>query len=222
MKFIPVKFPIPYWTGPYSPAAGVKTGTKVKFGYAGAWCDTKVGLKFRTFEKSEGADLLSKLVINEFNGGGRIVILPNGYVLKPENDDDAVGYQRLIGKIEGDIIFPLIKENFKLGPAIEFELGSKWEGPLGGAVKCTVGDDGAIHTSWSVPCETGAKEYHKQLTEPNIALTGQINEIKRKYGDFGRIYYWYGGHLTTAKHERYIGKVNCNSLDSKTEWFEME
>ena len=222
MRFIPVKFPIPYWSGPYSPAAGKMTGMRVRKGYAGAWCDTIVGLKFFHFEKSNGADSLSSLVKVNFNDGGRIVILPNGYVIKPENDKVKVGYQRLIGKIKGEITIPQIYENFVLGPTSKFEAGSKWKGPHGGAIRCTIKDDGSIHTKWSVPNDKGASEYKKQLTGPNLTLLSQVESIEKKIGAKGRVYYWYGGHLTTADHQLYIGKVACNTLDANTDWFEEE
>ena len=206
----------PYWKGPYSPARGVDTGIKVKDGEIGAWCYSSNNLEFFSFEQSPGSKELKKCVSKNFGGGGRIVILPNGFVIKPLADE--TGYRKLIGKIEGEIEISLDSGIFSFGPNVTLKSGSIWKGPYGGGLECKVLEDGSIMSSSKEPHELGKIEAEFQLTGANPTFFNQVEQIKKKLGDFGRLHFWYGGHLTAPEHQVYIGCVKTNVFDTEKVW----
>src|ERR1700730_17051381 len=95
--------PFPRWLGPFSPARGTRSGFRFHQGLLGTWVSDDEGMSFWPIVDSQGARDITILVRGEW-GGGRVLFLPNGFVVKPLQADDEIGQRALIGRWRGAIV----------------------------------------------------------------------------------------------------------------------
>jgi len=95
--FVPLHHPFPRWMGPYSPSRGNKSGFRIKAGKIKTWDEN--GAEWPVVECA-GIKSIVSLVTNHWKGG-RVLFLPNGFVIKPLQDDDEVSKRVLIGRFSG-------------------------------------------------------------------------------------------------------------------------
>ena len=85
-EFTPYSQPFPEWHGPYSPARGDDWGFRVRGGLLMTVVATEDGQEEWVVRQAEGAELLQQIVRSHW-GGGRVLLLPNGLVVKPNPDE---------------------------------------------------------------------------------------------------------------------------------------
>ena len=93
--FHPMSQPFPQWLGPFSPARGTRSGFRFHREKLGTWVGNDSEMSFWPIIDCGGAREIAKLVRNKW-GGGRVLFLPNGFAVKPlQNDDEVVQPKRL-------------------------------------------------------------------------------------------------------------------------------
>src|SRR5688572_111880 len=103
LAFRPESAAFPRWMGPFSPARGSYSGFRVRDGRLGTWVADDDERAFWPVVVGPGARMLVQLVWEQW-GGGRVLLLPNGFVVKPLQRDDHVGKRVLIGRVSGPIV----------------------------------------------------------------------------------------------------------------------
>lgn len=223
MNFKPESFPFPRWYGPYSPARGNNSGFRVRNGLLGATVVSEDGQEFWTAQQTQGVFDLVHIVRTHWQGG-RVVILPNGFVVKPlQNESERV----LIGRAsdtlvltgEGGSVFNFANLGY-LTP------GSAWPGPGTIGLECVIRDDGSLTTRWYRPIGYGHEETQEQIAGPSSALVAGFQRA-RPGKNSGRVRVTVGGHVITSRTEHYrglstyyVGRILPTSFRNWNRWIE--
>ena len=202
-SFKPLKQPFPSWRGPFSPARGTQSGFRVHARRVGAWVEE--GLYTRTFwpfVDSSDSCMLTNIVINNW-GGGRLLFLPNGLIVKPLQNLDEVGRRVVIGSFSGSI--QLIKPQgsiFDFANPGNLKPGDWWPGPMTTGLECIIDETGTLTCTWYHPTPSGKEEITRQLRGPDPTLAAGFR--KARPTDFaGRVRITSSGHIITNRQDRY-------------------
>jgi len=223
MIFQPEAFPFPRWIGPYSPARGNNSGFRIRRGQLGANVVTESGQEFWTAQQTQGVLDLVQLIKAHWQGG-RIVLLPNGFVVKPlPNDTERV----LIGRVSDSLIL-----NGDGCQVLDFSNlryltpGSCWPGPGTIGLESTIRSDGSLTSRWYRPTEYGQEETQEVIAGPNASLLEDFQEA-RPGENSCRVRITIGGHVITNRSERdgslqphYIGRVAPSIFRNWERWIE--
>ena len=89
-------------------------------------------------------------------GGGRVLFLPNGFVVKPLQADNEVGKRALIGRFQGTFVLERRSQpEFDLGSPGAIRLGDPWPGPTTTGLECALQADGSLVCTWYHPTQWG-------------------------------------------------------------------
>lgn len=225
-SFRPQQEPFPRWMGPFSPARGTNSGFRFNSRRFGCWLTDDVGREFWPLARSGGVTALESLVLGEW-GGGRVLLLPNGYAIKPLQDED-VGKRALIGHWAGEVVLqtPGVLE-FNLARPTGLAGGSNWPGPGHLGLECYLkATDGALSCQWYHPAAYGREMIKQQLRGPDRALATGFKAC-RPGDDGGRVRVTANGHIITKKKQRdgswvtlYVGFVPPGSWGNWSHWIE--
>lgn len=223
MIFQPEAFPFPRWLGPYSPARGNNSGFRIRGGQLGAHVVTDGGREFWTAQQTRGVLDLVQLIKAHWQGG-RIVFLPNGFVVKPlQSDSERV----LIGRSSGSLVLHgdgcqvLDFSNLRhLTP------GSSWPGPGTIGLEGTIRSDGSLTSEWYRLTDYGQEETQEVIAGPNTPLFEGFQKA-RPGENSGRVRITIGGHVITNRDGRdgslqphYIGRVAPPIFRNWERWIE--
>ena len=95
--------PFPRWWGPFSPARGTYSGFRFHQKRLGTWVENEYGKAFWALVDSPGVAALARTILQEWHGG-RVLLLPNGLVIKPLQGDLEVGQRVLVGRFRGPVV----------------------------------------------------------------------------------------------------------------------
>ena len=127
--FKPEPEPFPQWMGPFSPARGTRSGFRFRQARLGTWVTNESGSSFWTVVDNRGARNIATIVKAKW-GGGRVLLLPNGFVVKPLQADEEVGQRVLIGRFKGEIVLEGPDHStFDLSNPGTLRPGDPWPGP---------------------------------------------------------------------------------------------
>lgn len=227
-RFQGMKKPFPRWLGPFSPATGTRTGFRFHGGRLGTWLGDDLSLTFWALADSQGVRTITSLVINEW-GGGRVLFLPNGYVVKPLQANDEAGRRVVIGLFQGEIILERPNRSlFNLGSPGAIRPGDRWKGPTTTGLKCVMKPDGALVCTWYHPTRWGRDEVYEVLRRPDRSLAEKFRSARP--GDAsGSVRITANGHIITNRQEMngywesmYVGHVDSSSWNGWDQWIRKE
>ncbi len=196
--FQPETRPYPRWMGPFSPSRGNKTGFRFHDGRLGTWVTDDEGSEFWYVQRSQGAREIEILVRGEW-GGGRVLFLPNGLVIKPLPGDEEVGQRVIIGRFSGTIVLEdEYGGTFNLNEPDTQTPGGAWHGPTTVGLECVMKSSGCLNCSWYHPTQWGRDEETRQLAGPNPGLAAGFRRARPRHTG-GRVRITPHGHITTNK-----------------------
>jgi hypothetical protein len=161
-------------------------------------------------------------VVRRHWDGGRILILPNGMVVKPHqtNEDDRVG-RSLIGQISGSLVVKRSSgTRCDLGSSLGLYAGDSWPGPSSGHLTCVISESGALKCSWYHPTDHGRDYVKCELRGADEDLAEGFREA-RPWDTCGRVQICYGGHVLTRTSRgavRYVGWIDPETLGDWRDW----
>ena len=206
LHFEPANPPFNYWLGPYSVRRGYDSGYTIRGNIGNGILRTLVYKNERSetwVVVSNGVNKLVDLVQRNFSGGGGISILPNGFVIKPLQNEPDVGWRQKIGQIHGAIVLRKSDGSFfDFSDLNELEPGDAWEGPNTTGLECIIREDGSLACIWSWPTQFGEMEIEKNLRGKDPKLrTGFLRA--RPNDSAGRVRVQASGHVITNRNIGY-------------------
>ena len=220
--------PFPRWLGPFSPARGTNSGFRFHGGRLGTWVENLHGREFWPIEDSRDIRVLSQIVL-ECWGGGRVLLLPNGLVIKPLQGDYEVGQRALIGRFRGGIVLERPGDRaFDLDSPDTLTPGEPWAGPKTTGLECAVQPDGSLECNWYHPAPWGREEVRERLHSPDRLLATGFQRARP--GDAGgRVRVTARGHVITNRQDRdgtwvsmYVGRIATEPWPHRQEWIRRE
>lgn len=226
-EFEPESAPLPRWMGPYSPARGARCGLRVTQGQLGAWLQTEEFEEFWLVEDGHHARQLRDLVVRRW-GGGRLLFLPTGHIVKPLQENDEVGKRVLVGRFRGALVL-----RSPDGPTLDLAWpgltpGTPWPGPKTLGLEAVIAQDGALDCRWYHPSPWGRDQVEARLRERDATLADGFRRC-RPSEPAGRVRITANGHVTTNRHERdgswtclYVGWIDPRTWPSWDHWIKQE
>ncbi|SPF49801.1 hypothetical protein SBDP1_830025 [Syntrophobacter sp. SbD1] len=226
--FQPIPRPFPLWMGPFSPARGMRSGFRFHQGRLGTWVTDDDCTGFWAVADGDGVRLLAKLVRDQW-GGGRVLLLPNGFIVKPLQSDEEVGRRVLIGLFQGAIVLERPdRSKLDLSHPGAVRPGDPWPGPMTTGLECAIRQDGALACTWYHPTNWGRDEFSEMLRKPDRVLAASFRAARpRDTG--GRVRITANGHIITNRQEAngawapfYVGHVDPQSWSGWDRWINKE
>jgi hypothetical protein len=202
------------------------SGFRINRGRCGTWVEAAGGSSFWEIEPCEGADQLSLLMQREW-GGGRVLLLPNGFAVKPLHSEDERGAIVLIGRFSGSIV--LMQPDgtrFDLSRPSTLQAGDPWPGPKSTGLECALQNDGAITCNWYQTLATRSGYITEQLRGPDRVLAAGY-QAARPGEVSGRIRVTANGIVITNRRlsdegwsALYVGAVEPSSWNDWDHWID--
>jgi hypothetical protein len=198
--------PFTRWWGPYSPRRG-RMGLSLRGGEITVREPASDGTGDAEWILMGGSsvDRFIRAVSAEF-GGGRLLFLPSGHIVKPCNTEDETCIRMLVGTYRGSLCFE--------GPdGDEFDLadpccggsGEEWTGPNTIGLECVLKEDGCLQCEWKHP---EGLYSNACIFGPSPALASGFR--KARPGDVsGRVHVTAHGHVYTKWQAGY-GRWRCS------------
>lgn len=220
--------PFPRWLGPFSPARGTYSGFRFHQRRLGTWVESEQMREFWPLLESPGARSLARTVLDDW-GGGRVLLLPNGFVIKPLQGDYEVGRRVLIGRFRGAVVLERPEGGvFDLSNPGQIAPGAPWPGPKTTGLECAIQPDGSLACNWYHPTKTGRDEVRALLHPPDRLLASGFRKC-RPSDTGGRVRVTANGHAITNRQERdgawvslYVGRIHPDSWPHRKEWIGKE
>lgn len=224
-SFDPADRPFPRWLGPYSPTRGTRPGFRFHGGCLGTWVEDEDGRAFWPVRRSVGVATLEKLVLNAFSGG-RVLLLPDGSVVKPLQRDVERGHRVYLGEYAGDVVLDRPDGRaFSLEKPGRLKPGDRWPGPTSIGLECTIAANGSLSCSWYHPTAYGRDDETRRMTAAN-PLLAQGFRAARPGKQMGRVHVVAGGHVITNREIRsgwqcvYVGRIDVDKWPYIDEWID--
>ena len=199
--FNPEQRPFRLWKGPFSPARGKRSGFRFHQGRLGTWVQNRSEITFWPIVDGQGVRRLSTLVRDKW-GGGRVLLLPNGFVIKPLQDYNEVGERVLIGRFYGAIVLERHGQStFDMRDPGAIRSGDPWLGPATTGLECAIKSDGSLVCYWYHPAPFGREKISEKLRGFDSSLARGFRKARPR--DFsGRVRVTANGHVITNRQER--------------------
>jgi hypothetical protein len=224
LSFALERRPFPRWWGPFSPARGTYSGFRFHQRRLGTWVENERGREFRPLLNSPGAMALARTVLDEWDGG-RVLLLPNGLVIKPLQGDHEVGRRVVISRFQGAVVLERLKGGvFDLSNPGQIAPGAPWPGPKTTGLECAIQPDGSLASNWYHPTMTGHDEVRESLHAPDLSLGSGFRRA-RPNDRGGRVRVTANGHVITNRQEwdggwvsLYVGRIPPSSWPHRNQW----
>lgn len=224
MQFQELQLPYPKWLGPYSPSRGTKAGLRVRGRRLGVWVGDDFGASFWQVELSQGAERLSKIVTDTW-GGGRVLLLASGLVVKPLQNDSDRGRRVVVGYYSGPIRLNRADGGiFDFSDPGQLEPGDPWPGPSSTGLECILDDTGALSCVWRHPSRYGWDFERRALRRSDQKLALAFRAA-RPFDRAGRVRLTENGCLITKARSRdgdwncrFVAKIDPPALSDWSEW----
>jgi hypothetical protein len=224
-SFAPAPSPFPRWWGPFSPARGTTRGFRFHDGRLGTWVEEEDGRAFWPVKPSTGLAKLEELVLDSFNGG-RLLLLPNGSVVKPLQSDAERGKRAYLGEYSGDVVLETPEgDTFSLNRPGRLKPGDRWQGPTSTGIECKITSTGSLECTWYHPAAHGRDEETRTMMRANAALAKAFR-VARPGDESGRVRVTAKGHVITNKQVRgtwacfYVGQIDIEKWPHLDDWIE--
>jgi hypothetical protein len=223
--FKPARTPFARWLGPYSPARGTTCGFRFHERRLGIWVANSIGFEFWEMKYTPGVAALAKLV-REHWGGGRVLLLPSGFVIKPLQSDTDAGKRVVIGTFMGPVIlsrtngwmFDMSTAGSSLSP------GSLWPGPKTTGIECTIRGDGSLDCTWYHPTQLGQDSVTQRMVGPDPLLAWGF-AMSRPGDSGGRVRVTANGIVITNRQcpdgswaAHYVGQIDPGHWPHQQDW----
>ena len=232
-QFTPLGFPYPLWHGPYAVVPGRSNGMRVRRGaieaqlWRNGYCETWV------IDDSPGARSLVALVQASY-GGGRLLLLPNGAVIKPV-PRSSEGERRLLGHWWGSLtlVSPFgqrictteanVLAHARSDSPRSIRPGDPWPGPATTGLRCRLDPSGSLFARTWQASQWGRTEVEYPIAAAN-SLLSMCYRLAGGHGSGGSVRLLEGGHVVMPYHDtdggmaRYVGYVLPSSLPSISDW----
>lgn len=223
-QFAAAERPNSQWTGPFSPARGKYSGFRFNAGRLGTWVKSEHDRCFWAVRDSPGTRALSDLVLNTW-GGGRVLFLPNGFVIKPLPGDEERGQRVLLGTFGGSIVLEHSDGDvFDLSKPTGVLPGGFWPGPSATGLECAIDSTGALKCNWYCASEWGRDEFASVIHGPDARLAAGFRKA-RPGNSGGRVRITAHGHVITNRQAfdgtwttLYVGVVTSSIGSDWEEW----
>jgi hypothetical protein len=220
--------PFPRWMGPFSPARGTRSGFRFHQGRLGTWVGDDSGRAFWSVADDPGAREIAKVVRGVW-GGGRVLLLPNGFAVKPLQTDDEVGQRVFIGEFSGSLVLEKPDSTvFDFSNPGTLRAGQHWPGPTTTGLECIIRSDGSLKCSWYHPTRSGRDTVSKNLQGPDQKLGAGFRAC-RPGQQTGRVRLTANGHVITNRQSRdgtwttiYVGWIDTRRWTDWKDWCEKE
>lgn len=223
-SFVAQAAPFPRWLGPFSPARGIRSGFRVSGGQLGTWVTIDDERQFWPVVDGAGVRALTRVVRDHWRGG-RILLLPNGYVVKPLQNDSDVGRRALVGRFEG-----AVRLERPDGGVFDFDrpgrlsAGDLWPGPTTTGVECTILSDGSLDGRWYHPTSQGREEIRLPLSPPDRRMASGF--ARARPGEVSaRVRVTANGHVITNRQAAdgswasiYVGRIDIAAWPHQANW----
>ncbi|NLH98675.1 MAG: hypothetical protein GX446_04180 [Chthonomonadales bacterium] len=222
-SFTPCRQPYPAWNGPFSPARGNYSGFRFHYGQFGTWVTTNSGREFWT-ACGPGARAVAAAVLPIWRGG-RVLLLPNGYAIKPLQDTQT-GQRVLIGVWSGPVVLRSPDGVvFDLSSPKTTHIGGPWPGPDTTGLECYLAvADGSIRCTWYQQDRHGRIERTARLGIAGSMLAQGFAKC-RPAESGGRVRVTANGHIITKRRERngawrclYVGHIAADLWGDWSAW----
>lgn len=224
-SFAPAATPLPRWWGPFSPARGTTRGFRFHDGRLGTWVGNEEGRAFWPVRRSAGLTKLERLVLTSFNGG-RVLLLPNGSVVKPLQSDAERGKRAYLGELAGDVVLETPDGNtFSLASPGRLKPGDRWPGPTTTGIECKITDRGSLECTWYHPAVHGRDEETRTMIGASLTLAKGFR-LARPGEQSGRVRVTAKGHVITNRKVRgswiclYVGRIDIDRWPHLDEWID--
>lgn len=226
-EFVGLQPPFHYWLGPYSPSRGSRWGFRCRYGQLGVWVEQAATIEFWTASDSAGAEALGELVCRHW-GGGRVLLLPSGHVVKPLATEGEVGRRVLIGGYRGALRLRSPEGRVTELGGQRLATGAAWDGPRSVGLECITNQSGQLSCTWYHPTDFGREECSAVLYGPDRDLG--IGFMRARPGvPGGRVRVTVEGHVITNLQTRdgdwetkYVGRVDRSRWAHDDEWISEE
>ena len=226
--FKPETGTFPRWMGPFSPARGTYSGFRFHQGRLGTWVGDTIGRSFWPVADNQGVRDISTLVKRKW-GGGRVLFLPNGFVVKPLQTDDEVGQRVLIGRFQGAIVLERPGQSpFDLSKPGALRPGDPWTGPTTTGLECAIQHNGSLVCTWYHPTRFGRDEVSEVLLGPDRSLAEGFRAARPGVTG-GRVRITANGRVITNRQDAndawasiFIGVIDPGSFNGWKTWIAKE
>lgn len=222
-EFRPAVGSPPRWLGPYSPAWGTKAGFRVRNGRLKTSHVMRFGYEDWPVADCEGTRDLERYVVRHWDGG-RVLILPDGKVIKPLQDDEEAGERVLIGVVRGTIC--LQDPDFNLSSRGSLKGGDPWLGPTTTGLDCKLDDEGSLSCTWKRLAAWGYTAHSDCLLGPNPVLAIGFRRARPGVTS-GRVRVTAHGIVITNRDDgdrtpnwRFVGQIDPTTWPTKPGWIE--
>lgn len=224
MQFQELPSPYPKWLGPYSPSRGKRSGFRVRGCRLGAWVGDEWGASFWEASSSEGVERLSRIVTETW-GGGRVLLLASGVVVKPLPTEADIGRRVVIGYYSGPVRLDRADGGtFDFSAPGQLEPGDLWPGPSGTGLECILHDDGTLSCTWRHPTSYGWDIETRELRYRDPALSRGF-KAARPRDRAGRVRLTENGCVITKARNRngdwesrFVAKIDPPALSEWRNW----
>ena len=224
-SFAPAPAPLPRWWGPFSPARGTTRGFRFHDRRLGTWVEIEDGRAFWPVKRSTGLAKLEKLILDTFNGG-RVLLLPNGSVVKPLQSDADRGKRVYLGAYSGDVVLEKPDgDTFSLDRPGRLKPGDRWLGPTSTGIECKIIGTGSLECTWYHPTTHGRDDETRTMTTASDDLA-QGFRLARPGVQSGRVRVTAKGHVITNRQVRgkwqcfYVGRIAIDKWPHCDEWID--
>jgi hypothetical protein len=224
-SFEPAPAPFRRWWGPFSPARGTFRGFRFHDGRLGTWVEDDDSRAFWPVKHSTGLAKLEKLVLTSFKGG-RVLLLPNGCVVKPLQSDAERGKRAYLGEYAGDVVLEMPDgAPFSLDRPGRIKPGDRWPGPTSTGLECKITGTGSLECTWYHPAIHGRDDVTHPMIGSNPALAHGFR-LARPGEQSGRVRVTAKGHVITNRKVRgtwvcfYVGHIDIKKWPHLNEWIE--
>jgi hypothetical protein len=214
--------------GPFSPARGKYSGFRFNQGRLGTWVGNESNKVFWPVVDGVGMREISDLVRGAW-GGGRVLFLPNGYVVKPLQNDDEVGRRVLIGVFNGSLVLKNPDgSQFDLSNPGTLRGGQHWSGPATTGLECAIQLDGSLKCSWYHPTRWGRDTVTITLRGSDPTLAAGFRACRMGQSS-GRVRITANGHVIANRQHKdgiwtsaYVGWIDTRRWMDWKKWCEKE
>jgi len=220
-----LKKPSPRWLGPYSPARGVQHGLRFHRAELGVWSGDVSGKTYWTVGRNASVDRLSRTVIQTW-GGGRLLFLPSGFIVKPLPGDDERGKRVVVGLFSGSLSVTTEEgDEFDFADPPDQRPGARWDGPNTLGLECVMESDGSVRCDWYHTDDFGRISDSVILSGPSAARARNFRSARPGEAS-GRVHVTPNGHVTTnAKvrgnwEARYVCHIDTDEFEDWSHWAE--
>jgi hypothetical protein len=219
--------PFQRWIGPYSPRRG-KPGLSLREGVIASIELGASSFEETTWTLESTPSLESAIAVwRRYFGGGRLLFLPSGDIIKPLSEEDERNKRVLVGRFTGAPRF-VANDKWKsvcdLAKPDVLRRADAWTGPQSIGLECVIKEDGSLHCEWQGPTEEGELIQRRCILGPDRDRIRGFR-MARPRDSGGRVHLTACGQIytkwnTAAKRETggewrcaYLGKVDVSELD---------